>query len=194
VGLDAELGQVIAAGQSVVRVARDGEREALVYLPEAKMPGLALGQTWSVWLASESSSDAKRFSAVIREISPLAEPGTRTFAVRLAMTGAVGALPLGISLQAQAVGQRSTVQTNDFLTPATALYSRDGKTYVWKVDERSATVKLVAVSVIGFSDQGVRLKASNPQDAMAGLSAGDRVVTAGVHFLREGQKIRWTGA
>jgi multidrug efflux pump subunit AcrA (membrane-fusion protein) len=86
------------------------------------------------------------------------------------------------------------VQTNDFLTPATALYSRDGKTYVWKVDERSATVKLVAVSVIGFSDQGVRLKASNPQDAMAGLSAGDRVVTAGVHFLREGQKIRWTGA
>jgi len=194
VGLDAELGQVIAAGQSVVRVARDGEREALVYLPEAKMPGLALGQTWSVWLASESSSDAKRFPAVIREISPLAEPGTRTFAVRLAMTGAVGALPLGISLQAQAVGQRSAVPTDDFLTPATALYSRDGKTYVWKVDERSATVKLVAVTVVGFSDQGVRLKASNPQDALAGLSAGDRVVTAGVHFLREGQKIRWTGA
>jgi hypothetical protein len=55
-------------------------------------------------------------------------------------------------------------------------------------------VKLVAVTVIGFSDQGVRLKASNPQDALAGLSAGDRVVTAGVHFLREGQKIRWTGA
>jgi len=55
-------------------------------------------------------------------------------------------------------------------------------------------VKLVAVTVIGLSDQGVRLKASNPQDALAGLSAGDRVVTAGVHFLREGQKIRWTGA
>ncbi|NDH58667.1 MAG: hypothetical protein EBX60_10560, partial [Betaproteobacteria bacterium] len=62
----------------------------------------------------------------------------------------------------------------------------------WKVDESSATVRLVAVDLLGYSDQGVRLRSADPQSAAAGLSAGDRVVTAGVHFLREGQKIRWT--
>lgn len=191
VGLDAELGQVIAAGQSVVRVARDGEREALVYLPESKMPGLALGQAWTVWLASDNKQTG-RFQASIRKISPIAEPGTRTFAVRLALRDAMAAMPLGISLQAQAIGPSKQNTANELIMPTTALYSRDGKTYVWKVDEPSSTVKLVAVNVIGFSDQGVRLLAANAQDSVTAVSIGDRIVTAGVNFLREGQKIRWT--
>ncbi|NCW01018.1 MAG: efflux RND transporter periplasmic adaptor subunit, partial [Betaproteobacteria bacterium] len=192
VGLDAELGQVIAAGQSVMRLARDGEREALIYLPETKMPGLALGQAWLVWLAGERGAQARRYQAFIREISPLAEPGTRTFAIRLALREPMAGMPLGVSLQAQALSPDKQAARGELLMPTTALYSRDGKTYVWKVDESSATVRLVAVDLLGYSDQGVRLRSADPQSAAAGLSAGDRVVTAGVHFLREGQKIRWT--
>jgi RND family efflux transporter MFP subunit len=194
IGLDAELGQVIAAGQSVIRLARDGEREALVYLPESRMSALVLGQIWSVWLASETAGQARRYQAAVREISPLAEPGTRTFAVRLALRETMGGMPLGISLLAQPVMQAKAAASKELLMPATALYSRDGKTYVWKVDEATATVALVPVAVIGFSDQGVRLQDAIHQDGAPGLKAGDRVVTAGVNFLREGQKIRWTGA
>lgn len=194
VGLDAELGQVIAAGQSVVRLARDGEREALVYLPESRMSALMLGQAWSVWLASDTAGQARRYQAAVREISPIAEPGTRTFAVRLALRESMGGMPLGMSLLAQPMTQTRAVAGKELLMPATALYSRDGKTYVWKVDEATATVVLVAVAVIGFSDQGVRLQEANHQGGATGLKAGDRIVTAGVNFLREGQKIRWTGA
>ena len=194
VGLDAELGQVIAAGQSVVRLDRDGEREALVYLPESRMSALMLGQAWSVWLASDTAGQARRYQAAVREISPIAEPGTRTFAVRLALRESMGGMPLGMSLLAQPMTQTRAVAGKELLMPATALYSRDGKTYVWKVDEATATVVLVAVAVIGFSDQGVRLQEANHQGGATGLKAGDRIVTAGVNFLREGQKIRWTGA
>ena len=194
VGLDAELGQVIAAGQSVVRVARDGEREALIYMPESKMPGLAIGQAWLVWLASENASQAKKFNALIREISPLAEPGTRTFAVRLALRESMSGLPLGISLQAQALTPGKAIQTGSLSMPATALYSRDGKTYVWKVNEAESRVGLVEVKVLGISDQGVRIQAAAEDTPAKALNAGDRVVTAGVNFLREGQKIRWPEA
>ncbi|NCW20123.1 MAG: efflux RND transporter periplasmic adaptor subunit, partial [Betaproteobacteria bacterium] len=160
VGLDAELGQVIAAGQSVMRLARDGEREALIYLPETKMPGLALGQAWLVWLAGERGAQARRYQAFIREISPLAEPGTRTFAIRLALREPMAGMPLGVSLQAQALSPDKQAARGELLMPTTALYSRDGKTYVWKVDESSATVRLVAVDLLGYSDQGVRLRSA----------------------------------
>ncbi|NCV14207.1 MAG: hypothetical protein EBV49_06910 [Betaproteobacteria bacterium] len=106
----------------------------------------------------------------------------------------MGGMPLGMSLLAQPMTQTRAVAGKELLMPATALYSRDGKTYVWKVDEATATVVLVAVAVIGFSDQGVRLQEANHQGGATGLKAGDRIVTAGVNFLREGQKIRWTGA
>jgi len=194
VGLDAEIGQVIAAGQSVVRVARDGEREALIYLPESKMSALALGQAWLVWLASESAAQAKKFNATVREISPLAEPGTRTFAVRLALRESMAGFPLGISIQAQAMTPSRPGQMGGLRMPATALYSRDGKTYVWKVNESESRVALVEVQVLGFSDQGVRIQAAVHDNAATGLNAGDRVVTAGVNFLREGQTLRWLAA
>ena len=198
--VDADLGQVVAAGQSVIRVARDGEREALIHVNEALAGALKPGQAWRVRLNTPASVpglarrpaaaggsleplvEAKNgawLDARVREVSPLAEPGTRTFAVRLSLPGLPAQSPLGLSLVAEWVRGNPAL-----VVPATAVHSRDGKAYVWRIDEGTSTVTRVVVRLGVLSDQGAPV--------LEGLQSGDRIVTAGVQLLREGQKVRWS--
>jgi len=180
VAVDADLGQVVAAGQSVVRIARDGEREALIYVNEALAGALRPGQAWRVRLgaAAEPAGSVWR-DARVREISPLAEPGTRTFAVRLSLPGLPAQSPLGLSLVAEWVSSGTAM-----VVPATAVHSRDGKAYVWRINEANSTVTPVPVRLGVLGDRGAPI--------LEGLNSGDRIVTAGVQLLREGQKVRWS--
>lgn len=211
--VEAEVGQIVAAGQSVIRIARDGEREALIYVGEALAAGMRVGQPWRVRLSAPDTLAAKAtrsggkvpaadpvgpgaglaagsgpgagtagnawLEARVREISPLAEPGTRTFAARLSLPGLPAQSPLGLSLVAEWAGGGSAI-----VVPATAVHSRDGQPAVWKVDENTSTVQRVEVRVGVLGDRGVAI--------LAGLRGGDRIVTAGVQLLREGQKVRWS--
>ncbi|MGP1629713.1 MAG: efflux RND transporter periplasmic adaptor subunit [Giesbergeria sp.] len=174
-GIDAEPGQVVAAGASVVRLARDGERDVVFAVPEDKVARLAVGQK----LAVQGWSGGAPLSAVVREVAASADPATRTFAVKAAIEGA-DAPPLGATvtvtpptLAAQGV--------QAILLPTTALMKSGAGTAVWVFDAATSTVRAQPVEV-ATADGNLAVIAS-------GLAPGMRVVATGVHVLSPGQKV-----
>lgn len=172
--IDAEAGQVVATGQSVVRVARSGAYELLVDVPERE---LAVARAVTNWQVRIPALGDATYAAEMRELSPLADAASRTFAMRLSLKSPAPGIALGMSASVQAV--RST--TSAFELPLTALHSRDGHPRVWRIgaDDR---VELVDVETGGFLDESVRV--------VGGLSEGDRIVTAGANLLVAGQQVR----
>ena len=175
VGVDAEAGQVVAAGQSVIRVARAGEVEALVNVPERDMP-LARGQRH--WRVSVAAAGDRVLDARLRELSPVADPASRTYAMRLTLSGNLAGVELGMSAVLEASGEPQALM----VLPLAALFTTDGQPRVWRVDPVTLTVSQVPVVVAGLAADSVRVA--------SGLNAGDRVVTAGANLLKVGQKVR----
>lgn len=172
--IDAEAGQVVAAGQSVVRVARGGEYELEADVPEGE---LALARATRSWQATVPALGGGVRTAVLRELSPVSDPASRTFAMRLALQGDTTGIGLGMTAVVRAMRDAAPA----IVLPLSALYSQDGQPHVWRV-EADATVRLVPVVTAGFLDDSVRIA--------DGLSAGDRIVTAGANLLVAGQKVR----
>lgn len=174
--IDAEAGQVVAAAQPVVRVARAGELELLAFVPERELARARSAGAWSVTIPALEIADRE---ATLRELSPLADPASRTYAMRLTLRDAAAAdgIALGMSAVVQALHDAEPA----FELPLSALYSRDGTPHVWRVgaDDR---VELVQVRTGGLLDDGVRI--------VAGIASGDRVVTAGASLLVAGQRVR----
>lgn len=174
-GVDAEAGQVVSAGQAVVRVAGTGEKEALVNLPEAHV---ALARSVSRWAVSVPALGNRTLEASVRELSPVSDPASRTYPMRLRLSGDTSGVELGMTALVQAVGQGEPA----YVLPLSVLWSRDGRAHVWLVDAQSQTVRPVPVKTAGLLDDAVRIA--------EGLKPGDRVVTAGANLLIEGQKVR----
>jgi multidrug efflux system membrane fusion protein len=183
----AEPGQVLGAGQAALRVARQGEREILVYLPESRRREVAVGAVAEVRPWAEST---RSYPARVREVAPAADATTRTYAVRVAVPGADEALPLGATAVALFAGQAPEPESGaspagPFLLPLPAV-TRQGETAsVWVVDgdrRDAGTVQPRPVEVAAYREDGVLVK--------RGLAAGDRVVVAGVHTLVPGQTVR----
>lgn len=174
--VDAEAGQVVAAGQPVVRIARAGEIEAKVDVPERD---LAAARGASRWQVRVPAAGDRVISARVREISPAADPASRTYPMRLALEGDTSGLALGMSAVASSVreGQEAV-----FVLPVSALHTLDGQPRVWIVDPASSTVRQVPVTTAGLDGDSVRI--------VAGLAPGDRVVVAGANLLVAGQKVR----
>lgn len=172
--IDAEAGQVVAAGQSVVRVARSGEYELEVAVAESD---LALARATRTWQAVIPALGPQPRSAVVREISPASDPASRTFAMRLALQGDTAGIGLGMT----AVVRVARDTAPGFELPLSALYSQDGRPHVWRV-AADGTVQPVPVVTTGYLDDAVRIA--------EGVSAGDRIVTAGANLLVAGQKVR----
>ncbi|HEY0878512.1 MAG TPA: efflux RND transporter periplasmic adaptor subunit, partial [Zeimonas sp.] len=174
--IEAEAGQVVVAGQPVVRVARAGEFELLAHVPERKLAVARAASDWSV--AIPALGDRHR-AATLRELSPLADAATRTYAIRLALRDASPAsgLALGMSAVVRAVHESAPA----FRLPLSALYSRDGTAHVWRVGEGDR-VELVEVRTDGLLDDAVRI--------VDGIEHGDRIVTAGANLLVVGQRVR----
>lgn len=169
----AEPGQVLAAGQGVVRLARDGEREVAIALPETALAGIKVGSAAIVKLWS----DGKTYPGRVREISPAADPATRTFAARISIVGADANLPLGISATASfaRAGEAS------FAVPLPAIFQQDGKTAVWVIGKDNA-VQLRAIDVVRYGDEVAVVR--------AGLEEGETIVAAGAFKLTAGEKVR----
>ncbi|MNJ52011.1 Multidrug resistance protein MdtA precursor [compost metagenome] len=169
-----EVGQVVSAGQTVFTLATDGEREVLIGLPEQHFGRFKVGQAVSVELWSQPD---QRFNGRIRELSPAADPRSRTFAARIAFSA--GKIPAELGQSARVFIQHE--QQVPLSVPLSALTAENGQTYVWRVDP-SNTLKRVPVRVGAYGESSVPV--------LEGLNASDWIVAAGVHVLQEGQQVR----
>lgn len=174
-GVEAEPGQVLAAGQTVLRLAHDGPREAVFSVPEQWVKGFRPGLA----LMATVSSSGQTVKGQVREVAASADPVTRTFQIRLALPASME-LPLGVTVNVQAPAiQAPTAQA--LKLPTTALWQQGEGTAVWLFDEAAMTVQPQPVQVQAVDGQEVVIA--------SGLRAGQKVVVAGVHVLAPGQKV-----
>lgn len=176
VSVSAEVGQVVTAGQPVLKLARTGEKEVVVNAPESQVGRFKVGQAVAVSLWADPSTV---FPGRVREIGGGADPVTRTYAVRVSAPTAPQTAQLGMTAS---VLFNSAVDPTLVLLPLSALAREGANAAVWIVDPATSKVKLRAVSVGQFREDGVTVT--------AGLHPGDVVVTAGVHKLRADQQVR----
>ena len=173
-GVDAEVGQVVAAGTPVVRLAQDGPRDVVFAVPEDRVAAVRVGQPVTVraW-----ASDGQWHGSV-REVAAAADPVTRTYAVKVALAGE--APPLGATVTV--VPQQSGAQGAAVIKLPTSALRREGAgTAVWVFDEASSSVRSQPVQVAGAD--------GNEAVIADGLTPGMRVVASGVHVLAPGQKV-----
>ena len=171
--IGAEPGQVVSAGQMVVRLAQPGEREAVFNLAEATFKSPPKNPTVEVKLVSNPEIQTQ---GKVRYISPQADPATRTFTVRVSLPDAPPQMRLG----ANVIGSVTVNQGSSITIPGSALFQKDGKPAVWLVD-KDGTVQLKPITVQRYQGDSVVVG--------DGLSRGDVVVTAGVQKLLPGQKV-----
>jgi membrane fusion protein, multidrug efflux system len=170
-----EVGQVVAAGQSVFTLAANGEREVLISLPEQAFERFKVGQSVAVELWSQPD---QRFSGKIREMSPAADPQSRTFAARVSFVE--GKVPAELGQSARVfIAHDGEVP---LAVPLSALSAEKGRPFVWVVDPADATLKRTSVRIGAYGEKTVPV--------LEGLKADDWVVAAGVQVLREGQQVR----
>ena len=180
--VEAEVGQVVSAGQPVVRLAHDGPRDAVFAVSESAIMSIRLGQSMQAMVLSTG----QMVQGTVREMAASADPVTRTYAVKLALAPGVGrALPLGATLNVRAPGLSSAVASAIKL-PTSALRQEGQGTAVWVLDEATMTVNSQAVQ-LGPVD-------GNEVVVSSGLKPGQKVVSAGVHVLSPGQKVTVYGA
>lgn len=174
--VQAEVGQVVAAGQPVLQLALPGEKDVAISVPENHRDKLQIGQEVSVtlWAVPDTVYQGR-----IREISPLADTLTRTYAVKVTLVEPGDAVQLGMTA---AVRLRHSIAEAAIRVPLTALVERDGQPTVWIVDPKTMKVALQPVKLGPFHDNGVTI--------LDGLAPGRRVVTAGVHKLYPNQQVR----
>jgi multidrug efflux system membrane fusion protein len=178
--VDAEAGMVVAAGAPVLRLAHDGPRDVVFSVPEDQVAAIqALAATPGRFNVRPWGDTKAVLPATIREISAAADAATRTFQVK-ADIGSGAPLRLGQTATVVIDLPRTVGVTK---LPLSALKEEKGASHVWRVDPVTMTVQLQAVEVLGAD--------GNQAVIGAGLSPGQVVVTAGVHVLTPGQKVKF---
>jgi len=172
--VSADVGQVVSPGQSVVTVARPDVREAVVDVGADFPVPLTVGLPFTVSL---QLLPAVQVQGQIREIAPQADEVTRTRRVRIALNGPPESFRLGSTVTARLSNQQNSV----LLLPASAVLREGAETFVWVVDDPTSTVSLHKVD-LSEDEGGIRVT--------SGLTAGARIVTAGIHSLKQGQQVR----
>lgn len=173
----AEPGQVVSAGQTVVKLAKPDQVDAVFNVAEAAFRDRQPGETPAV-VVSLLSSPGITADGVVREVSPVADPTTRTYQVKVSLENPPPAMRFGASV----LGRLKATTAPVIVLPGSALFDRGGKPAVWLYDSASSTVKLKPVEVARFESDRVVVS--------SGLEKGEVVVTAGVNRLREGQHVR----
>jgi len=176
VSVAAEPGQVVSAGQPVLKLAHAGEKEVVVNAPESQLARFKAGQEVAIALWADPSNV---FRGKVREIAGGADPVTRTYAVRVSAIGAPAQAQLGMTAN---VMFNPAADASLVLLPLSALARNRAEPAVWIVDPQSSQVKLRPVTVGQYREDGVTIT--------SGLNPGEIVVTAGVHKLRKDQVVR----
>lgn len=174
--VQAEVGQVMAQGQGVVRVARTGELEILVGVPEQRLTVVrqARNATFELW-----SDPGHRYAARLRELSPSADPTTRTYPARFTVIERPSFIGLGMTATL-------SFERPDALhvaeVPLSAIFQQGTQPAVWVVDRSTGAVSLRPVAIARWTDDTAAIS--------SGIQDGEMVATAGVHKLEPGQKIK----
>jgi len=174
--IGAEVGQVVAAGQMVMRVARRGEVEVVINVPENRLTDVNKADKVKIdfWAQPDKLVDGK-----VREIAPSADPVTRTYTTKVTILKPDPDVHLGMTAN---VYFRTNGHAAVVRLPASALYQKGDQMAVWVVDPKTSQVNLRPVKVDRFSDDDVRVT--------EGLNGGELVVRAGVHKLFANEKVR----
>ena len=178
--IEADPGQVVAAGTTVVRIAADGPRDVVFSVPEDKVTGIRPGMLVSVrgWAQNTATPQA---SAKVREVAASPDAATRTYQVKVALDDTAAAPPLGATVYVLPKGLGGVQGMPVIKLPTSALMQQGNTSAVWLLDKATMTVKL----------QTVQIATADGNDAViaAGLQPGMLVVSAGVHVLSPGQKV-----
>ncbi|RUP25467.1 MAG: efflux RND transporter periplasmic adaptor subunit [Curvibacter sp.] len=172
----AEPGQVVAAGQVVVRLAHAGQREALIQLPETLRPAIG-----SVAQASLFGKEGVEVVARLRQLSSAADRLTRTFEARYVLDGDLAQAPLGSTVVIR-VHDRGTPSAGSFNVPLASLYDPGQGPGVWVIRGEPARVSWQRVAVERLDDASAQVTGK--------LKQGDRIVALGAHLLREDQEVQ----
>jgi RND family efflux transporter MFP subunit len=171
-----EPGQVVAAGQTVVRLAHAGPREAVVALPETVRPQIgALAQASVYGTGERQWSHAK-----LRQLSDAADPQTRTYEARYVLDGESAQAPLGATVTIRIANSGGAGEVE---VPVGSVYDDGNKVGVWVVDRATSTVRFRPVTIRRLGDETA---------LVSGLQAGESVVALGAHMLRDGISVRTT--
>ncbi|HWD23557.1 MAG TPA: efflux RND transporter periplasmic adaptor subunit [Burkholderiales bacterium] len=170
--LEAEAGQVLSAGQTVARLARPEELEVAVSVPEHRLEAFRDTGEYEVRLWS---ARGKSYRGRLRELSPIADPASRTYAARISLQDEDGGLAIGMTAELRVRAPGDAVAQ----VPLSALFHRDGRPAVWVLD--NDRVRLVEVSTGEVAGNTVAIQ--------AGVQAGQRIVTAGVNRLADRQRV-----
>jgi RND family efflux transporter MFP subunit len=174
--VQAEVGQVLAQGQGVVRVARTGELEIQVGVPEHRLALVrqATDASFELW-----SDPAHRYRARLRELSPSADPTTRTYPARFTVLEPPPFIGLGMTatLSFEQPDRHTFAEV-----PLSAIFQRGTQPAVWVVDRTTGVVELQPVVVARWRDDTALLA--------SGVKDGDLIATAGVHKLEAGEKVK----
>ena len=176
--ITAEVGQVVSAGQVVVTVVEDGEREVEISVPENRMQELRNAKSFMVtlWALDDIMIDGK-----VREIAPVADPITRTFKVRIHLLKAPPDLKLGMT----ATAKMASNDARQVVTiPLTAIYQNSETPAVWVVTDDTLALRPIKTG---------KISKQSTIEVLEGLQPGDRYVTKGVNKLRAGQRVQVSG-
>jgi RND family efflux transporter MFP subunit len=168
-----EPGQVVSAGQTVVRLAHAGPREALVALPETIRPAIG-----SLAEASVYGSDGRRYAAHLRQLSDSADAQIRTYEARYVLDGEAAGAPLGATVTIRLASQASEPEVQ---VPLGAVLDDGEKTGVWVLDSATSTVHFQPVKLVRVTSETA---------VVSGLNSSDPIVSLGAHLLQEGARVR----
>ncbi len=177
--VSAEAGQVIAAGQPIIKLARQDEKDVVINVPESRLAEIKKMDDMAIRLWAKPE---KIYRGKLREVSPGADAATRTYAAKISIADA-GDIQLGMT--ANVLSQQNGTNKTA-LIPLAALYQQEGQPAVWIVDAKTSKVELRPVQTGAYREDGVVV--------LAGLMDGDVIVVAGVHKLVPGQLVRLDGA
>jgi RND family efflux transporter MFP subunit len=168
----AEPGQVVAAGQTVVKVAHAGPREATVNLPETVRPAIGSPALARVYGSASVPSPAR-----LRQLSDAADAASRTYEARYVLDGEASQAPLGATVTVTLVtgGTAKAVEV-----PLGALYDNGQSSGVWVVDLQLSSVSLRAVQVRRLAEETA---------IVTGVNSGERIVALGANLLHEGERV-----
>jgi RND family efflux transporter MFP subunit len=172
----AEAGQNVNAGQMVVKLARPDDKDGVFNIAETTLT--EIGTTQVAVLVWPLSNPELAVEGVVREISPVADPVTRTYTVKVTLKNSPPQLRFGMSIGGRLKGQAALAVA----LPLAALFEKNGSPAVWVLDQQSNSLALRPITVARYE--------ANTVVVGSGLARGDVVVTAGVNTLTVGQKVR----
>jgi RND family efflux transporter MFP subunit len=175
--VDAEIGQTVAAGRTVMTIARTDVREAVVDIPDTTARSMSPGAPFAIRLQADPSVAA---SGRLREIAPQADAATRTRRVKITLDQSIEAFRLGATISVLPATLAAAQAVFDI--PASAILDRNGGTHVWLLDPMTGTVRVVPVEVAERDERKARI--------VGQLPVGTRIVAAGVNSLSEGQSVK----